>query len=110
MEELEKNLSGIWYLATSEDGQPHVRPFDKVAVLDGRVYAGTAKNKKVFAQILANPKVEVFVLTDFGPYRFMAEAFIEDNARTAEDAFLKMGKMFDPENSAAIRFENIQKY
>ena len=110
MEEIEKNLSGIWYLATSLDGQPHVRPFDKAALIDGVIYAGTAKNKKVFEQILKNPKVEVYVLTDFGPFRFMAEVYAVEDEELSEKAFLKMGKLFDPGNSVALRFEKIQKY
>ena len=50
-------LSGVWYLATSEDDQPHVRPFDKAAEVDGEIYCGTARTKKVFEQILSNPKI-----------------------------------------------------
>ena len=38
-------LSGVWYLATAEDDQPHVRPLDKAAEIDGKVYFGTARNK-----------------------------------------------------------------
>ena len=36
--EIVEALSGVWYLATSEDEQPHVRPLDKVAEIDGEIY------------------------------------------------------------------------
>lgn len=109
MEEIVKNLSGIWYLATSENDQPHVRAFDKAAVINDKLYIGTAKNKKVFQQIAANPKVEIYALTDFGPCRFMAEAYATDDT-VSEEAFLKMGKIYDPATSVALELRNIQKY
>ena len=55
-------LSGVWYLATMDDEQPHVRPLDKAAEVDGKVYFGTAKTKRMYEQILQNPKVEVFAM------------------------------------------------
>ena len=109
MEELVKNLSGVWYLATAEDGQPHVRPFDKAAEVGGKLYIGTTNTKKVYEQIKKNPKIEIYAPTDFVPCRFEAQAFIEENADVAEEAFDKMGKAYDPETSIALRLENIKK-
>ncbi len=102
-------LSGVWYLATSEDEQPHVRPLDKAAEVGGKVYFGTARNKKMFEQILANPKVEVYALNEFGACRFMAEAYEEEDEAVAKEAFEKMEKPYDEENSVAVRLEKIQK-
>lgn len=101
-------LSGVWYLATTEDDQPHVRPLDKAAEVDGKVYCGTARTKKMFAQILENPKVEVYALNEFGACRFMAEAYEEEDEAVAKKAFEKMEKPMD-ENSVAVRFEKIRK-
>ncbi|MBR3319124.1 pyridoxamine 5'-phosphate oxidase family protein [Candidatus Saccharibacteria bacterium] len=101
-------LSGVWYLSTSEDDQPHVRPLDKAAEVDGKVYFGTSRAKKMFAQIEQNPKVEVFALNEFGACRFMAEAFAEDDAIKTKEAFEKMEKPMD-DNSVAVRFEKIRK-
>ena len=101
-------LSGVWYLATSEEDQPHVRPLDKAAEVDGKVYCGTSRAKKMFAQILENPKVEVYALNEFGACRFMAEAYEEEDEDVTKEAFEKMGKPMD-ENSVAVRFEKIRK-
>ncbi len=101
-------LSGVWYLATSEDDQPHVRPLDKAAEVDGKVYFGTSRAKKMFAQIEQNPKVEIFAMNDFGTCRFMAEAYLEKDEARAEEAFEKMEKPMD-ENSAAMRLEKIRR-
>lgn len=51
--------SKAFYLATMEDDQPRVRPFGAVAEWDGKMYICTSNTKKVFAQMLKNPKVEI---------------------------------------------------
>lgn len=51
--------SKTFYLATSEDGKPHVRPFGAVMEWDGKTYICTNNTKKVFKQILKNPNVEI---------------------------------------------------
>ncbi|MBR2587106.1 pyridoxamine 5'-phosphate oxidase family protein [Candidatus Saccharibacteria bacterium] len=101
-------LSGVWYLATVEDDQPHVRPFDKATEINGEIYVGTNRIKKVFAQMVENPKVEVYALNEFGSCRFTAEAYGETDAKITREAFSKMGKPMD-ENSVAIKFEKIRK-
>ena len=108
-DEIVEALSGVWYLATSEDDQPHVRPLDKAAEVDGEVYFGTARSKKMFEQILANPKVEVYALNEFGMCRFDAIAYEEEDEAKAREAFEKMGKPYDVEESVAVRFEKIVK-
>ncbi len=102
-------LKGVWYIATSDEDQPHVRPFDNVAEIDEKLYFGTAKNKRVFEQLIRNPKIEVFSMNDFGTCRFMAEAVLEENADLARKAFEEMEKPFDEENSAAFYFSRIRK-
>lgn len=50
---------GTFYLATSEEGQPHVRPFGAVCEFEGKLYIVTNNQKKVYQQMLKNPKVEL---------------------------------------------------
>ena len=106
--EIEDAISGVWYLATVEDDQPHVRPLDKAAEVDGKVYFGTSRAKKMFAQIAQNPKVEVFALNEFGACRFTAEAVEEEDENKIKEAFEKMDKPMD-ENSVAVRLEKIKR-
>lgn len=47
-----------WYLATSVNDQPHVRPFSFAAVQDGKIWFCTATTKDVWEEMQANPKVE----------------------------------------------------
>lgn len=107
--EIVEALSGVFYLATAEDDQPHVRPFDKAAEVDGKVYIGTARSKKVFAQMMENPKVEIFAMNDFGVLRFTAEAYEEEDIKKAREAFDKMEKPFNEEGSVAMRLEKIKR-
>lgn len=37
--------AGTWYLATDEDGQPHVRPFGTELIYQGRLYFQTGLKK-----------------------------------------------------------------
>jgi uncharacterized pyridoxamine 5'-phosphate oxidase family protein len=79
MEEMAKLLSGIFYLATvetTEGGtpQPHVRPFDGAVQIGDKWYFMTTNTKKVYAQLKANPAIEIFALQDQNLIRFTATA------------------------------------
>ena len=50
---------GTFYLATEENGQPHVRPFGAVCEFEGRLYIVTNNQKKVYQQMKKNGKVEI---------------------------------------------------
>lgn len=48
-----------FYLATEENGQPHVRPLSEVCEFEGKLYIVTNNQKKVYQQMLKNGKVEI---------------------------------------------------
>lgn len=50
---------GTFYLATSEDGQAHVRPFGAVCEFEGKLYFVTNNQKKVYQQMKKNGRVEL---------------------------------------------------
>ena len=50
---------GTFYLATDENGRPHVRPFGAVCEFEGKLYIVTNNQKKVYQQMKANGKVEI---------------------------------------------------
>lgn len=50
---------GTFYLATSQDGQAHVRPFGAVCAFEGKLYLVTNNQKQVYHQMKENPKVEL---------------------------------------------------
>ena len=59
-EKILQYLSAVpaWYLATSVDDQPHVRPFSFAAEQDGKIWFCTATTKDVWDELVANPKFE----------------------------------------------------
>ena len=50
--------SAIGYLATVDNGKPRVRPWGFMFEENGRLYFGTASNKKVYQQLVAVPYIE----------------------------------------------------
>ena len=49
----------VFYVATIDGDQPRVRPFSSVTDIDGKLYICTNNTKKVFDQMMKNPKVEI---------------------------------------------------
>ena len=47
-----------WYLATSVNDQPHVRPFSFAAEQDGKIWFVTATTKDVWEELRQNQKFE----------------------------------------------------
>jgi len=67
-EEIMKELKscGVFYLATVDDDQPHVRPFGALAVYEGRLYLQTGKVKNVYKQLYNNGKFEICAMKPSG--------------------------------------------
>jgi uncharacterized pyridoxamine 5'-phosphate oxidase family protein len=61
MEQIIKYLRAVpaFYVATVEGNQPRVRPFSLVYEWEGKLSFGLNDNKKVYAQLSANPYVEI---------------------------------------------------
>ncbi|WRS27737.1 pyridoxamine 5'-phosphate oxidase family protein [Oscillospiraceae bacterium MB08-C2-2] len=78
---------GTFYLATNEGNQPRVRPFGAVCAFEGKLYIVTNNQKKVFAQMQKNPKVEISGMAGGQWIRLEAEA-IHDSRREVRAAML----------------------
>ena len=64
MQEVQAYLKecGAFFIATTDNDQPHVRPFGVSEVIDGNFYIMTGKVKDVYKQIAANGKFEICAL------------------------------------------------
>ncbi len=69
--------SGTFYIATVDGDRPRVRPFGAIAVYDGRLYSCTNNRKQVFAQMQANPHVEISGMANGKWIRLEAEAVVD---------------------------------
>lgn len=84
---------GVFYLATVEADpaggapSPRVRPFGAACAFEGRLYITTNNQKKVYAQLLKNPRVEISGMADNRWLRLSAEA-VPDPRREARSAML----------------------
>ena len=58
--------AGVYYLATVDGDQPHVRPFGTIDLFEGKLYIQTGKQKPVACQMKANSKVEISAMTPTG--------------------------------------------
>ena len=75
----------VFYFLNTDGNQPKGRPFS-FHMLDGdKLYFGCGTFKKVYAQLIANPKVEVLAVSGGEFMRYDGEAVVvKDEALTAK--------------------------
>lgn len=78
------NEAKIYYIATTEDGQPRVRPFGATVEYNGKVYLATNNQKKVYQQLLSNPKTEISGMAKGKWIRLSGEAVFDDSIEAKE--------------------------
>ena len=77
-----------FYLATTEDGKPRVRPFGLVIEHDGKLWFGTANTKAVYRQLQGNPFVEISTTSPSMEWiRLSGKAVFENNGEVKRKAF-----------------------
>lgn len=102
LEYLRKNP--IFYLSTSEGDQSHVRPFGAVAEFEGKLYIATNNQKKVYNQMLKNPKVEICTMGKDGTWIRVEAKAIHDERREARVQMLdenaaSLSKMYSADDN-----------
>ena len=79
---------GTFFLATEDDGQPHVRPFGALSDYEGKLYIETNNQKKVYQQLAQNGKVEICGMHE-GKWIRVEGVMKEDLRREARVAMLE---------------------
>ncbi|MDR0915677.1 MAG: pyridoxamine 5'-phosphate oxidase family protein [Oscillospiraceae bacterium] len=83
---------GTFFIATTEGDQPRVRPFGAVGEFDGKTYICLNNTKKVFAQLVANPKIEIVGQYEGGNWvRIWAKA-VRDDRNEAREKMLELNE------------------
>lgn len=93
--------AGTYYLATSDEGQPRVRPFGTVNLFDGKLYIQTGKVKAVSRQMHANPRIEICAMQGGRWLRVEASAALDDRreARVSMlEAYPSLQAMYSPDD------------
>lgn len=102
---------GTYYLATTENGMPKVRPFGTANIFDGRLYIQTGKSKDVSRQIHQNPNVEICAF-DGDTWLRLSGELTEDDRREARksmlDAYPDLRSLYDEDdgNSEVLYFKS----
>lgn len=108
-----KESAPTYFLATVENGEPRVRPFGTVDIFDGKLYIQTGKNKNVYQQIKANPKVEICACAGPQWVRVSGELVEDDSVEARKhmlDNYPSLRAMYDEndDNTVVFYFENAQ--
>ena len=104
--------AGTYYLATVEDGKPHVRPFGTVDLFEDHLYIQTGKVKKVADQMKANPHIEICAFHKEKWCRVAASAYLderEEAQRHMLDGYPSLQKMYQVNdgNTEVYRLEDV---
>ncbi|MBQ8850662.1 MAG: pyridoxamine 5'-phosphate oxidase family protein [Clostridia bacterium] len=98
---------GTFYIATEENGQPHVRPFGAISDFEERLYIETNNQKKVYQQLVKNGKVEICGMHD-GKWIRIEGTVKEDLRREARVAMLEdnpsLKSLASPDNGTMTVF------
>lgn len=112
MKEVQEFLKecGVYFLATSEDNIPHVRPFGTAEIFENKLYIQTGKIKDVSKQIAKNPNVELCAYKD-GKWLRVKGALVRDERLEAKKDMLdknpELKSMYSAEddNTEVLYFE-----
>ncbi len=70
--------AGIYYLATSKDNIPYVRPFGTIMLYNDKLYIQTGKVKNCYKEMIDNPFIEISAFVEGKWIRISAEAKADD--------------------------------
>lgn len=93
MKEVLKYLKecGTFYLATIEGDQPRTRPFGAVCEFGNKLYIATNNQKKVYDQMIENPKVEISAMNK-GTWIRLEGVAVRDDRNEARAAMIDDNK------------------
>ena len=75
---------GVFYLATTDNNIPKVRPFGIIDLIDNHLYMVTLKHKDVYKQIVANSRVQLCAMKSDGTW-----IRVNGNAISVDDSAIK---------------------
>ena len=72
--------AGVYFIATSDNGQPQLRPFGSNMEYEGRFYFSMGRSKNVFKQMISNPKVSIASIKPNRDWiRIIGEAVLDES-------------------------------
>ena len=106
-----KKEAPTYYLATMDGDQPRVRAFGTVDLFEGKLYIQTGKNKDVYKQIMANPKVEICACAGPDWWRITGTLVADDRVEAKKhmlDGYPSLRSMYDEndDNTIVLYFDH----
>lgn len=104
-----------WYLATSVNNQPHVRPFSFAAEQDGKIWLCTATTKDVWEELLQNQLIEATAWwPGHGWLILRGRAGLEDRAnaemrQAGYDHLTGLNEHYDGPNDPTLVFFSVEE-
>lgn len=105
----------MFFIATTEEDQPRVRPFGHLVEYHGQFYFNTGKHKNVYQQLMKNPKVEICAFDKGVWYRVAGCAAESDNEEIKQmmmeiDPVVKRNYGQDTSDLAIFGLVNVKSY
>lgn len=104
---------GVFFIATTDGDQPHVRAFGVSEIINDRLYIMTGKVKDVYKQMAANGKFEICALKPSGSeWMRVAGILVNDDDLAVKEEFLNrnpdLKSMYkaDDDNMAVLYITN----
>lgn len=100
-----KEKAPTYFLATVDGDQPRVRPFGTIDLFEDKLYIQTGKNKDVYKQIEANPKVEISAAAGMDWLRITTELVPDDRTEAKKhmlDNYPNLRAMYDENDDNTI--------
>ena len=98
--------AGVYYIATVDGDQPHVRPFGTINIFEGKLYVQTGKSKDVSKQIQANGKVEISAMVGSDRWIRLTGTLVEDDRIEARismlDAYPSLQTIYKPDDGNTV--------
>lgn len=98
--------AGVYYIATVDGDQPHVRPFGTINIFEGKLYVQTGKSKDVSKQIQANGKVEISAMVGSDRWIRLTGTLVEDDRIEARismlDAYPNLQTIYKPDDGNTV--------
>ena len=104
--------AGVYFIATTDGDQPHLRPFGSNMVHDGKFYISTGGTKAVYTQMKANSKVSLSAMKPNRDWIRIVGKAIEETDTEAKAALIdsnpRLKEMYanNPDEFVAFRIDD----
>lgn len=80
---------GVFFIATTDGNEPHVRPFGVSEIINDRLYIMTGKVKNVFKEVAMNDRFEICAVKPSGSeWMRLSGKLVNDESLAVKEEFL----------------------